>query len=66
MCQEQIDRVTSRHIAKLLRRLGETVAPVQIAEIKRQMRFLADDLKLVNNNEVSANEEKTNEERGNC
>jgi hypothetical protein len=46
MCEhEQIDRLTSRHIAKLLTRLGDTVAPVQESEIKRQMRFLADDIK---------------------
>ena len=48
MCLDvTIDKITSRHIAKVLTRLGDTVAPVQIAEIKRQMRFLADDIKLV-------------------
>jgi hypothetical protein len=48
MCQQdQIDRITSRHIAKLLTRLGDTLAPIQSSEIKRQMRFLADDLKQV-------------------
>ena len=63
MCQEQIDKITSRHIAKLLTRLGDTIAPVQESEIKRQMRFLADDIKQVNNKETSAYENKTN---GNC
>jgi hypothetical protein len=46
MCQQEtIDRLASRHIAKLLDRLGDTVAPVQISEIKRQFRFFADDIK---------------------
>jgi len=55
MCkhEEQFDRLASRHIAKLLTRLGDTVAPVQVSEIKRQFRFFADDAKQVNNNEVS-------------
>lgn len=38
------DRITSRHIAKLLTRLGDTIAPVTISEIKRQMRFLTEDI----------------------
>jgi len=59
--ENEINRITSRHIAKLLTRLGETIAPVQESEIKRQMRFLADDIKQVNNKETSENgEEKTN------
>lgn len=54
MCQsDEIDRLTSRHIAKLLTRLGKTIEPVQESEIKRQMRFLADDIKQVNNTEIS-------------
>jgi hypothetical protein len=59
MCKtEDIDRITSRHIAKLLTRLGKTIEPVQEAEIKRQMRFLAEDIKQVNNTEISANDRK--------
>ena len=54
--EDQIDKLTSRHIAKLLTRLGDTIAPVQESEIKRQMRFLADDIKQVNNMETSENE----------
>ena len=42
-----IDRLTSRHIAKLLTRLGDTVAPVIESEIKREFRFLADDIKQI-------------------
>lgn len=42
---ETIDSLTSRHIAKLLTRLGDTIAPVVESEIKRQFRFLADDIK---------------------
>lgn len=42
---DTIDSLTSRHIAKLLTRLGDTIAPVVEAEIKRQFRFLADDIK---------------------
>jgi len=46
MCEE-IDRLTSRHIAKLLSRLGSLIPPVAEQEIKRQFRFLADDIKRV-------------------
>ena len=45
MTEEQVDRLTSRHIAKCLDRLGDTLAPVQIASIKRSFRFFADDIK---------------------
>lgn len=59
MCQEdEIDRLASRHIAKLLTRLGDTIAPVQESEIKRQFRFFADDVKQVKqgvNSEKSGN-----------
>lgn len=44
MCNE-IDRLTSRHIAKLLSRLGNTIPPVIEQEIKRQFRFLSEDIK---------------------
>lgn len=54
-----IDKITSRHIAKLLTRLGDTIAPVQESEIKRQMRFLAEDIKeQVQHKETSANEKE--------
>ena len=43
----EIDRLTSRHIAKLLVRLGTTIPPVVEQEIKRQFRFLSDDIKSV-------------------
>ena len=58
MCiPDQIDKLTSRHIAKLLTRLGKTIEPVQESEIKRQFRFLADDIKQVNTNtETSEND----------
>lgn len=55
-----VDKLTSRHIAKLLTRLGDTIAPVTESEIKRQMRFLADDIKLqVQNKGTSANEKES-------
>ena len=38
------DKITSRHIAKLLSRLGDTIAPVLVSEIKREMRFLTEDI----------------------
>jgi hypothetical protein len=61
MCQEEdIDRLASRHIAKLLTRLGDTIAPVQEAEIKRQFRFFADDVKSVNKRGIS--EQKGNKQ----
>ena len=54
---EAINRLTSRHIAKVLDRLGNTIAPVQQDEIKRQMRFLASDIETqVINKEESAHE----------
>ena len=45
------DRLTSRHIAKLLTRLGSTIAPVTASEIKRQMRYLTEDIISVNTEE---------------
>lgn len=57
--EDIIDKITSRHIAKLLTRLGDTIAPVQESEIKRQMRFLADDIKeQFKDKGISANEQK--------
>lgn len=53
--EELIDRLTSRHIAKLLTRLGSTIAPVIEADIKREFRFLAEDIKNVNK-EINGNE----------
>lgn len=41
---EMQERIVNRHIAKILTRLGATIAPVQQSEIKRQMWFLAEDL----------------------
>ena len=43
MC-EQVDRLASRHIAKLLTRLGSTIPPVVEQEIKRQFRFFSSDV----------------------
>ena len=42
---EQVDRITSRHIAKCLDQLGNTIVPAQMSSIKRSFRFLADDIK---------------------
>ena len=42
-----IDQLTSRHIAKLLTRLGGTIAPVVESEIKREFRYLAEDIKAI-------------------
>ena len=42
---EQVDRLTSRHIAKCLDQLGNTIVPAQMSSIKRSFRFLADDIK---------------------
>jgi hypothetical protein len=53
----EIDRLTSRHIAKLLSRLGPLIPPVAEQEIKRQFRFLADDIKRVTGDK---NEEENN------
>jgi len=54
MCIEaDIDKLASRHIARLLTRLGKTIEPVHVSEIKREFRFLADDIKQVINTEIS-------------
>jgi len=60
-CQT-IDQLASRHIAKLLTRLGDTIAPVQQSEIKRQIRFLAEDIKSVNTNTETSDHEQTQEQ----
>lgn len=61
---QTIDQLTSRHIAKLLVRLGDTVAPVIAQEIKREFRFLAEDIKNTNHQEIS-NHEEINDDAGN-
>lgn len=43
MC-EQVERLASRHIAKLLTKLGNTIPPVVEQEIKRQFRFFSNDV----------------------
>ena len=51
-CMEhEIERLTNRHIAKCLDHLGDTIAPVQIASIKRSFRFFAEDIKQVTQGE---------------
>jgi hypothetical protein len=60
-----IDSLTSRHIARLLARLGDTVAPVITQEIKREFRFLAEDFKTSVNTEISNYEPEENDTRGN-
>jgi hypothetical protein len=59
-----IDQLTSRHIARLLSKLGDTVAPVVESEIKREFRFLAEDIKQVNTENTHEQEEQEN--AGNC
>ena len=49
---ESIDKLTSRHIARCLAYLGDTVAPATAVSIKRSFRFLADDIKQVINKEM--------------
>jgi len=61
MCLEaDIDKLTSRHIARLLTRLGSTIEPVHESEIKREFRFLADDIKQVHK------DMQNDETNGNC
>ncbi len=45
--EQLIDRMASRHIAKCLDHLGNTIAPAQASSIKRSFRFFADDVKQV-------------------
>jgi len=40
-----IDRLTNRHIAKLMRRVSHSIKPNVEANIKRQFWFFADDVK---------------------
>lgn len=54
--EEQINKLASRHIARCLDFLGDTLAPTQIVSIKRSFRFFADDVKQVANTEASNNE----------
>lgn len=54
------NRITNRHIAKVLTRLGDTVAPVIQNEIKRQMWFLSDDLTSENQEISNYDNEKEN------
>jgi|1_EtaG_2_1085319.scaffolds.fasta_scaffold110322_2 hypothetical protein len=42
---ERVDRLTSRHIAKCLDFLGDSIAPVQMQSIKRSFRFFSEDIK---------------------
>jgi hypothetical protein len=58
-----IDQLTSRHIARLLSKLGDTVAPVVESEIKREFRFLAEDIKQVTQGDTT--HEQAQEPSGN-
>jgi hypothetical protein len=40
----ELKRIFNRHIAKCLDHLGDTIAPVQMASIKRSFRFLEEDI----------------------
>jgi hypothetical protein len=60
---ERIDKLTSRHIARCLDFLGETIAPSQAVSIKRSFRFLADDIKQVINEETSNGNQQENPNR---
>jgi len=42
--EHELKRIFNRHIAKCLDHLGDTIAPVQIASIKRSFRFLEEDV----------------------
>ena len=61
MIDERINRLASRHIAKCLDYLGDTLAPAQIAAIKRSYRFFADDAKQVLKGETRNAEETSRE-----
>ena len=41
--EEIAHKLTSRHIAKLLTRLGDTIAPTTQHEIKQEFRWLEED-----------------------
>jgi len=42
--KDKVNQLTSRHIARCLAALGDTLAPVQVQFIKRSFRFLATDI----------------------
>ena len=60
---ERIDRLASRHIAKCLDHLGDTIAPAQASSIKRSFRFFADDVKQVTREQNKEQDAKQNATR---
>ena len=54
----EIKRIVNRHIAKCLDHLGDTIAPVQIASIKRSFRFLEEDITTLVTNGDTYNDEQ--------
>jgi hypothetical protein len=57
----EVDRITSRQIARLLNHLGG-IAPVLEASIKRSYRFYAEDIKV---NVLGMERPEEDDERGN-
>jgi len=59
--QKDIERLTNRHIAKLLTSLEGSITPLVEQQIKRQIRFLeADILTILVNTRTPTNEQRYN------
>jgi len=58
--QKEIKRLTNRHIAKLLTSLEGSITPLVEQQIKRQIRFLEDDISTLVNTRTETNEKSYN------
>lgn len=58
---EQIHKITSRHIARLLSKLEGSITNLVEQEIKREMRFLEEDMKILVNTRASNEKENLNQ-----
>ena len=58
--QKEIKRLTNRHIAKLLTSLEGSITPLVEQQIKRQIRFLEDDISTLVNTGNKTNENNYN------
>ncbi len=54
--QKEINRLTNRHIAKLLTSLEGSITPLVEQQIKRQIRFLEADITTLVNTGINQND----------
>jgi len=58
--QKDINKLTNRHIAKLLTSLEGSITPLVEQQIKRQIRFLEMDINTLVNTRTTTNEQNHN------